>query len=120
VGKKVWLIPDGYLPERSEGEYVSHESVCLLNCGQVPANVNITIYFEERDPLRNLLATVGAERTNHVRLDRIVTDGGEKIPRGVPYALCVVSDQPIVVQHSRLDTSQPSLALFTTMAYPVE
>jgi hypothetical protein len=25
---------------------------------------------------------------------------------------------PIIVQHSRLDATQPALALFTTMGYP--
>ena len=31
--KKVWLIPDGFLPEDSSGKFVSHEAVCVLNTG---------------------------------------------------------------------------------------
>jgi len=26
IGRKVWIIPDGYLPERSSGYFVSHGS----------------------------------------------------------------------------------------------
>jgi hypothetical protein len=35
----------------------------------------------------------------------------------VPYAYTVTSDVPIVLQHSRLDTSAGAYTLFTTLAY---
>ena len=59
-------------------------------------------------------------RTCHIRLDRLRSEDGREIPRGIPYALLVESNTPIVVQYSRLDTSQAELALMTTMAYAVE
>jgi hypothetical protein len=31
----------------------------------------------------------------------------------------ITADVPVVVQHTRLDTRQPALALLSTMAYPV-
>jgi len=37
--------------------------------------------------------------------------------RGMPYAYAVESDEPIVLQHSRLDTSAGAYTLFTTSAY---
>jgi ABC-type sugar transport system ATPase subunit len=46
--------------------------------------------------------------------------GGQSLPRGVPYAVRVASDHPVVVQHSRLDTSATALALMTTLAHPVQ
>lgn len=117
-GQRVWLVPDGYLPERSQGDLESHESLCVLNTGSQDAHLALTVYFEDRPPLRGLTVTVPAERTLHVRLDRLRTPGGEAIPRGVPYALLVESDQPVVVQASRMDTSQAALTLMTTMAWP--
>ena len=57
------------------------------------------------------------ERANHIRLDRVVTEDGRKIPKNTPYAVLVESDRPVVVQASRLDVSQPEYALMTTMAY---
>ena len=67
--------------------------------------------------MKNIKAVCKNERTNHIRLDKIVTEDGKKIPRNTPYAVLVESDQPIVVQSSRLDVSQPEYALMTTIAY---
>ena len=43
--------------------------------------------------------------------------GGVELPRGVPFAYAVESDEPVVLQHSRLDTSAGAYTLFTTIAY---
>ena len=117
VGKKIWIIPDGFLPEKSSGDFVSHEAVCVLNVGKIDANIKITVYFEDREPMENFFATCPAQRTNHIRLDQIKNAEGHKIPVGVPYALKVESDVPVVVQHSRMDTSQAEMTLMTTIAY---
>ena len=119
AGHQVWYIPDGYLPPTSyPGSLVSHEAVCVLNTGPNDATVRLTIYFEDREPLRDLTSRVPAERTLHIRLDKPEYTGGQRLPTGVPYAIRVESDVPVIVQHSRLDATQPALALFTTMAYP--
>lgn len=120
TGSRHWLIPDGYLPEKSTGDQVSHESVCVLNTGSQDATIHLTLYFEDREPMEGFVARCGARRTHHIRLDRILDASGRPVPRGVPYAVAVESDVPVVVQHSRLDTSQEALALFTTMAFPAE
>lgn len=119
-GARVWLIPDGYLPERSQGDQPSHEAICVLNTGLRDATLRITFYFEDRPPLRDVEVVVPAERTRHVRTDEPEQLGGQSLPRGVPYAVRVASDHPVVVQHSRLDTSATALALMTTLAHPVQ
>ena len=119
AGHRIWYIPDGYLPPTSyAGSLVSHEAVCVLNTGAENATVRLTIYFEDREPLRDLTSHVPAERTLHIRLDNPQHTGNHRLPAGVPYAIRVESDVPVIVQHSRLDATQPALALFTTMAYP--
>ncbi|MDK2799052.1 MAG: hypothetical protein PWP27_2520 [Clostridiales bacterium] len=118
IGRKVWIIPDGFLPEKSNGDFVSHEAICVLNVAKQDANINITVYFEDREPMEKFFAVCPAKRTNHIRLDKIVDTDGNKIPIGVPYALKIESDLPIVVQHSRMDTTQAEMTLMTTMAYP--
>ncbi len=119
-GAKVWLVPDAYLPEKISDELPGHEAVCILNTSEQPAHVVLTFYFEDRDPIRDVRVTVGAERTLHLRLDKPEMLNGVQLPRLVPYAIRLQSDIPIVVQHSRLDVTQPNLALFTTIAYPIE
>lgn len=116
-GKNVWMIADGYMSDTVKGEYVSHEAICVLNVSGQDANINITLYFENDEPMRGIKAVCKNDRTNHIRLDKVVTEDGKKIPRNTPYAVLVESDQPIVVQSSRLDVSQPEYALMTTIAY---
>jgi hypothetical protein len=115
-GKRRWYVPDAYLPARSTGGYESHEAACLLNTSDRDTRVRLTFYFENRDPLGPVELRLGARRTRHVRLDDPASLGGIELPRGVPYAYAVESDVPIVLQHSRLDTSG-GYTLFTSIAY---
>lgn len=116
-GKNEWFIADGYMSDTTKGEFVSHEAVCVLNLSGETAHIDLTLYFENAEPLSGLHAVCENERTNHIRLDRMVNDQGKKIPRNTPYAIYVKSDRPIIVQCSRLDVSQPEYALMTTIAY---
>jgi hypothetical protein len=118
VGAKLWVIPDAYLPPKSTGSQKSHESTCVLNLGPRPAVVKLTAYFEDRGPLAGFRVMCAPGRTVHIRLDRLRNSKGQRIPAAVPFALKVESSVNIVVQHSRLDSTQPALALMTTMAFP--
>lgn len=118
-GAKVWLIPDGFIPEGSTGGLESHEAICILNTSRRDARLSMTFYFEDREPVRGEAVVVPAERTRHLRTDRPEQVGGAELPRGVPYAVRVESDVPVVVQHSRMDTGQEALALMTVLAHPV-
>src|SRR5262245_24271144 len=102
--------------DRSQGG-PGHEAACLLNVGDCDARVRFTFYFEDRDPLGPIELILEARRTRHVRLDNANAIGGLELPRATPYAYAVESDVPIVVQHSRLDTSVGAYTLFTTVAY---
>jgi hypothetical protein len=115
-GKRKWFVPDAYLPTESSGSAVSHEASCLLNTADEDAHVRFTFYFEDCEPVGPVDVMLGARRTWHVRLDDPSQIGGVELPRGVPYAYTVECDVPIVVQHSRLDTSE-GYALFTTIAH---
>jgi hypothetical protein len=112
-----WYIPDGYIPEKSSGELTSHESVCVLNCSSDEALIRFTIFFEDRDPLEDILVVVPPRRTKHIRTSSLLKDGAP-IPIGVPYAIEVRSDIPVIVQYSRLDATQAENALMSTMAFP--
>lgn len=118
VGAKLWLIPDCYLPAESTGGMESHESTCVLNLGSKPATISLTAYFEDREPITGLRATCPPQRTVHIRINALKNGKGESIPTGAPFALRVKSDVKVVVQHTRLDTTQPALSLMTTMGYP--
>lgn len=118
-GAKTWFIPDGYYPPASSGPYPSHEAICVLNPGDRDANIEITLYFEENEKMDGFKAICKAEKTHHIRMDRLKSIRGEVVPAGIPYAMMVRSDLDIIVQYSRMDTSQAEMALMTTMGYPV-
>lgn len=117
-GEKLWYIPDTYIPEISSGSLTSHESVCVLNCSSEDALLRFTIFFEDRDPIEDIMHVVPARRTKHIRTSSLSKEG-QTIPVGVPYAIEVVSDVPVIVQYSRLDATQAENALMSVMAYPL-
>lgn len=121
VGSKRWVIAEGYIPETSTGPaptMTSHETACMLNASDRDAHVNITVFFADRDPAGPYRITVPARRTRHVRFNDLRDP--EPIPRGTDYASVIESDEPIVVQHTRLDSRQAANALMTTLAYAVQ
>jgi hypothetical protein len=118
IGRTRWAIAEGYIPAWGHGpepEFTSHETACILNANEVDAHVEITIFFSDRDPAGPYRLTVGARRTRHLRFNDL-TDP-EPVPRATDYASVIVSDVPIVVQHTRLDSRQAENALLSTIAF---
>jgi hypothetical protein len=118
VGRTLWAIAEGYIPEWSHGpepEMTSHETVCILNTGERDAEVRITVYFSDREPAGPFRVTVPARRTLHLRFNDLRDP--EPVPRGTDYASVIESDVPIVVQHTRLDSRQAAAALLSTIAW---
>ena len=117
-GKRLWAIAEGYIPGASTGQgraFESHETACVLNAGAADAHVQLTIYFRDREPAGPYAFTVPARRTLHLRFNDLRDP--EPVPRDTDYASVFVSDQPVVVQHTRLDSRQAALALLSTIAY---
>jgi len=119
IGHRRWAIPEGYIPGESTGpepEMASHETACILNASDREARVEITIYFDDRDPVGPYRLTVPPRRTSHIRFDQL--EDPEPVPKDTDYASVIESDVPIVVQHTRLDSRQSENALLSTMAFP--
>lgn len=118
IGKKVWAIAEGYIPGWSNGpgrDFISHEAACILNAGDKDANIEITIYFADKDPVGPYKLKVPARRTRHFRFNDLKDP--EPIPVATDYSSVIISDVPVVVQHTRLDSRQDANALITTIAY---
>jgi hypothetical protein len=118
MGRRRWAIAEGYIPAWSHGpgpELESHETACILNASDEDAHVVIHVFFSERDPAGPYRVTVPARRTKHLRYNDLRDP--EPIPRGTDFSSVIESNVPIVVQHSRLDSRQPSNALLSTIAY---
>lgn len=121
IGARTWSIPDAYLPAVGPAGapgYVGHESLCVLNAGARDAQLRIALFFADRAPLRSAAIRIPAERCLHLRFDRPADLGGLVVPREVPYGIVVESDEPVVVQHSRLDVTQANMAFLSAIAHP--
>ncbi|MFL6301522.1 MAG: sensory rhodopsin transducer [Terriglobales bacterium] len=119
IGQTVWAIAEGYIPGYSHGpepEMLSHETACILNANAADAHVEITVFFKDREPAGPYRVTIPAQRTKHVRFNDLKDP--EPIPHDTDYSSVLVSDLPIVVQHTRLDSRQAANALMTTIAFP--
>ena len=120
-GSTRWAIPEGYIPSVSvdpdDRTLISHEAACLLNASDRDAMVTITIYFEDREPAGPYDVVLKARRTLHLRFNDLKDP--EEIPRDTPYASLIESTVPIVVQHTRLDSRHPNIALLSTIAFPI-
>lgn len=103
-GKKTWYFPDGYLPEKSHS-------------GKMEAEVKIDIYFENRDPVRDITVRIAPERVRTLRMDHPEDLNGTMLPALTQYSLRVRASHNLVVQFGRLDTTQDNMAYYTGVGY---
>ena len=118
IGATRWAVAEGYIPGASTGTgpaLASHETLCILNANDRDATVTVTVYFADREPAGPYRLVVPARRTLHARFNDLADP--EPIPVATDFASVVESDLPVVVQHTRLDSRQPALALLSTMAF---
>ena len=118
VGHRRWAIAEGYIPESSTGprpEMESHETVCILNTSSQAAEIEITLYFEDREPAGPYQIVVEPRRTRHIRFNNL--EDPEPVPRATDYASLIESTVPVVVQHSRLDSRQAENALLSALPF---
>jgi hypothetical protein len=118
IGRRRWAIAEGYIPSESafsDRALVSHETACILNASDHDAQVRITIFFANREPVGPYRVIVQARRTLHLRFNDL--DDPQPIPRDTDYASVFECDVPIIVQHTRLDSRRAEIALLSTVAY---
>lgn len=118
MGKRMWAIAEGYIPAESTGpkpQLESHETVCILNTSSRAAIIEIMIYFSNKDPVGPYRLTIPPQRTQHIRFNDLRDP--QPIPKNTDFASTIISNVPIVVQHTRLDSRQNANALLSTIAF---
>jgi hypothetical protein len=118
IGHKRWAIPEGYIPKTSHGpepEMTSHESICALNVSDDDAQLQIWIFYSDREPIGPYKISVESRRTKHIRFNDLKEP--EPIPRGTEFSSIIESNVPIVLQHTRLDSRQSENALISTIGF---
>lgn len=117
IGKKLWIIPDCELPLPGEGVLKGHESVIIVNDSDTDAEIEVTLYFTDKDCVDNIKWNVKAGRVRCFRMNNKDDMSGYEIPYDTQYAMKVKSSCNIVLQYGRLDNRQTNLAYYTTLGY---
>jgi hypothetical protein len=120
LGHRTWVIPAGRIPASGTGrepEFTSRDEVWLVNTGSENASVELTMYYEERDPIGAYRLTVAARRLRSIRVNDLIDP--EAVPLEQNYAVVVASTQPIVVQVARYDTRQAAQTMSWSLAFAV-
>lgn len=111
VGARCWVFPGGHIPPRSSGpepERTSRDELCLLNEGAETAHVELTVLFDDGDPVGPYRLDVTGRRVRHVRVNDLIDP--QAVPLDRAYGLVVRSDVPVVAQLTRLDTRDGHLS----------
>lgn len=117
-GKKIWIFPDGDLPDKDEkSRFEAHEALMVLNTSDRDAHLQLTFYFSDKDPIENISQSVKAKRVKCIRMDHPVEIGGVQLPFRTQYALRVESDVEVVATFGRLDTATEKMAFYSAAWY---
>ena len=114
-GKKVWIFPDAELPPKGENEIPGHESIIITNTGDKDAHVQITLFYPDRPPVREINVTVGAERVRCLRTNEEKDFGQYTAAFEEQYAIKLESDEPIVALYGRAEPRK--VAFYTENGY---
>lgn len=118
LGSKVWAIPAGHIPPHSTGHeptFTSRDELHILNTTHEQANLEITIFYSNRDPIGPYAVEVEPRRVRHVRFNDFIDP--EDIPMDTDYAAVVTSNVPIVAQHVRVDSRRSEVSMFGALGF---
>jgi hypothetical protein len=114
-----WYFPDGDRPPTNGGPIEAHESLMILNVSHRTANVEIDLYWTDKEPTLAIEVEVLAERVRCLRVpwfDHPADAERVDVPTRTQYAMRIRSDIPVVCQYGRLEVV-PGYALYTTMGF---
>jgi hypothetical protein len=117
-GAKIRFIPEAYTPSQSvspDRALVSHVTACILNAGDRDAQIAVTLYFEDRDPVGPHARAVSDCRTRHLRSNDLSDPWS--VPRDTSYASVIEPFEPSIVQHTCLDSRRTHIAWLSRMAW---
>lgn len=114
-GKKVWIFPDAELPPVGVNCIPGHESIIITNTCDTDANVRITLFYTDKEPINDICITVGAKRVRCLRTNEEKDFGARTANFEEQYAIMLESDVPIVAQYGRAEPR--AVAFYTTPGY---
>lgn len=120
-GKIDWAFSAGRAPLKSNGkepDFISHDKIAVLNTSEEEAMVEMTIFYEDEQPLGTFSVKIEAKRLRKIRFNDLIDPLPIELERN--YSCLIQTNVPVVVQFSRLNSGERANAEMTTMAFPVD
>jgi hypothetical protein len=116
IGEKRRIMADGSILQGSYGPAIHltcQDAACILNAGEEEATVQITVYFTDKAPVGTYTLKVSENRTYYIHFNDLK---GPEIPLNTDFSSVIISNLPVAVHHTRLDSWQAINALISTIA----
>jgi hypothetical protein len=118
IGKKTWAVSGGFIPFNSTGDepaFTSRDWISILNTTNKEAVINLSIYYDDGDPVHDYEYKIGSQRLKKIRFNDLINP--LPLPLEKPFGCVIKSSCKVVVQFSRMDTSSGRHAAMGTIAY---
>ena len=119
-GNKRFVLPDGCTPTQSTGEVPSHECISVLNLNDEDAELTLTAYYMDKDPVKSQPIVCKAQRSTHIPMFFFKTEDGEPLDVNSPYSGIVDVTLPVYAQYARVVTAQPEYSITSMMMHAID
>ena len=116
-GKRFWVFPDGDRPREGSFKRKANETLVILNTTDVLAEVEMTIYFTNKEPLRHSKFTVEPERVKCLKTNDVSDMDGFVPGYREQYAIKLQSTTEIVAQYLKAGTEDQPLHTYGIIGY---
>jgi hypothetical protein len=113
IGKKKWVFAAGRIPLHSTGrepEFTSHDKIAVLNTSSQDAEIKLTIYYEDQQPVTDHAIKIPARRVRKIKFNDLIDP--LPIPLDKAFGFTLTCNVEVVIQFSRMDTSKKHKAIF--------
>lgn len=114
-GKKVWIFPDAELPPEGVNAIPGHESIIITNPCDRDAEIRITLFYTDKEPVCDISVQVKARRVRCLRTNDKQVFGAHTAAFNEQYAIMLESNVPVVAQYGRAEPR--TVAFYTTPGY---
>jgi hypothetical protein len=118
MGRKIWAIPDGYIPLKSTGrepESGSQDRITILNLNDYAAEIKITIFYQNQDPVNDYSLKVDSRRVKSLRINDLIDP--EPVFLNKPYSMLIEADIEIIVQFTKKNSAHRNIAIMGTIGF---
>jgi hypothetical protein len=117
-GRKKWAFAGCRIPVATTGkepQFTSQDRIAILNTTDQAAEIKISIFFVDKEAIRNYSITVMAQRIRKIKFNDLIDP--LPIPLDEPFGFVLQSNTQVIVQFSRMNTENKYIAGFISTPF---